>query len=1128
MPNPAIDSDPSTSRPLPSIQLLGPFVLLLDETLVRVTRRKQRALLALLAVRANRTVSVAQIAEALWDGAPPARFRNQVHVHVSTIRRLLGDGAGDAPSLETDPDGYRLSAPPVLIDVHRFERAAEEGMRCLVGGHIAKADRLFDSAISLWRGAPLEGIDGAFAMGEAARLEEERLIVQLKSFDIGLMLTRHQELIPKLLSATAENPLHEGLWHRLMLALYGAGRSAEALAAYRRARAAIVSELGIEPGEELRVAEAAVLRREPPGSLVSRTILPSIGARPSVFGSASGSAEVPMPEPVGSDFGAAAAPTAESARRPAAARRPSTAPGTEHGPASTPVAWPIPRQLPPDVVGFTGRKEHLQQLDDTLEEAAALAPVVICGTAGVGKTALAVHWAHRVSHRFTDGQLYLSLRGFRDGPPLTPMAAITQCLRALGISAEEIPTDPQAAAGLYRSLLARTSCLILLDDAASAEQVRPLLPGSPTCKVLITSRYQLTGLAAADGATLLPVGVLSPTESIELFIRAGARQAQHEPEPARTLAQLCAFLPIALRVSAANLAAQPNRSIAEHVTELVGRDRLAALSVEGDNELAMAVVFEHSYSRIGRAARRMFRLIGSSPGRGMTVEQAAVLADVSEQEAADLLGVLVRAHLVEETTSGRHVMHDLLRLYAGGLAQAPEAAAESEQALARFYGWVEATVDEARKQLYPDLIALPPRHRTRAPRTFGNSAEALGWLDAEHPTLVAVIGQAARTPAQAATAWHVADGMRGFFWLSRDMPDWLTAARSALCAARAARDIPGQASAMHSLALAEHARGKLNLALGHYRCAYRLSSEIGWWDGAAAAMAQLGTVHASQGRLRVAQYYLNQSVSVGKRSAEYRKPAAVVAKLGMLYRDMGRLPQAAQAHREAIELYRESGSRLGEGYALGVLGEICHAMGRHAEAGELLRQALALHRELGNRTAEVVVTAGLATLLADSGSPEEALEHARQAAQAAERFDNEIAKAVALNRLAAIELRLGLLDDARDGFERALAATRGGRSRYEEVCALLGLAGVERAAGRLEEADREAWRAFDLARTAEFQLLEADALVELALTALAGDAARDAEQITSRAVPIYQRCGAPVGEATARALLSWAKLQPTR
>lgn len=498
-----------------TVHVLGPVEITKHGAPVPLRRLKQRLLVALLASRANQLVPLSRIIDVLWEHDVPKAARNQVHVHVAAVRRALTASDGDPAAVETCPTGYILHAPPADVDLVRFDIAVTGGESALADGRLADAGRLFRAALATWRGTALDGLEGRFAHAESARLEERRLRVVEHQLDVGLAMGRYADLVPELAGLLTTNPLHEGFRRRYMLALYGAGRCADALAAFRDGRRVLGDELGIEPTRGLRDTEVAILRGTAVEELVGELL-----------------------------------PAAHRDER------------AGWGPR------PRPQQLPAPVNHFVGRTQVLARLDDLALRRRS--PVLVTGPSGIGKTAVCTRWAHDHAAEFPDGALYIDLRG--SGPsPVEPAEALGRFLRALGTPADRIPADVNEAAADYRSLLASTRTLVLLDDAASAAQVRPLLPGTPSCRAVVTSRHRLDDLTVRDGVEPIRLDALSAAEAGDLLTAIAGRRRLHN-EPTGSIARLaaaCDYRPTALRGVALLLAERPELRIAGYLRELL-------------------------------------------------------------------------------------------------------------------------------------------------------------------------------------------------------------------------------------------------------------------------------------------------------------------------------------------------------------------------------------------------------------------------------------------------------------------------------------------------------------------------------------------------------------------------------
>jgi len=749
-----------------------------------------------------------------------------------------------------------------------------------------------------------------------------------------------------------------------------------------------------------------------------------------------------------------------------------------------------PWQLPMDVPGFTGRAEQLARLDALLPDGTGTSPgtvviTAIAGTAGVGKTALAVHWAHQVRERFPDGHLYVNLHGYAPGSPLGPLAALAQMLGALGVAADGVPLQLDQAAGLYRSLLAGKRVLVVLDDARSAAQVRPLLPGSPGCLVLITSRDRLDGLVASHGADRLALDVLTPAEAVSLLGRImGAPRVAAEPRAAGDLAQVCGFLPLAVRIAAANLAGQPAEPIAGYVARLRRGDRLAELAVDGDAHAAVGAAFDASYTTLDPDAQRMFRLLGLVPGPEVTAPAAAALARVSPDRARRLLERLSAAHLVEPRAAGRFGFHDLLRRYAHRRALHDDGTRRRKEARRRLLSWYLHTADAAVGLLYPGRLHLPipsPTPRQLVGR-FDEPAGALAWLRAERANLVAAVSDAAEQ-GHPQVAWLLADTMRGYFWHHRHMTDWLTVAQAGLAAAAGTDDLRAQAAGHRSLAMALSCLGDYAQAADHHGSALELARRAGWADAEAASLAGLGLTYRDWGRLREAAGHLTQALARYRQTGSKLGEAVTLVNLAGVTRELG-WPQRAAGHAgEALAVSREIGSQGGEIAALSTLGETDRDLGRLDDARRHLSQSLALTRELGDRYGEAHALCVLAMVHRDAGRHTKALEAARAGLALTRELREPRTQAEALTTLGSIHLRRGRPQQAIGRYRQAFDLSRQSDTRYPETGALLGLAAAHHELGRYSLAAEYAQQALAVARKAGYRVLEGQAHAALAASA---------------------------------------------
>jgi len=709
----------------------------------------------------------------------------------------------------------------------------------------------------------------------------------------------------------------------------------------------------------------------------------------------------------------------------------------------------VPAQLPPDVVHFTGRAGYLTVLD-----ALTSGTVTIVGAPGVGKTTLAVHWAHRVRSRYPDGQLYVNLRGYGGGDPLRAIDALAQFLAALGVPDTEVPVEVEAAAARYRSVLADRRVLVLLDNAASAEQVRPLLPGGSGCLVLITARDRLAGLVARDGARLLTLDVLSPAEAYDLLVEAlGEKRATGDPAATAELTRLCARLPLALRIAAAHLTERRHRPLRAYVSGLAEGNRIAALAVEGDADTAVRSAFDLSYAALPDEARRTFRCLGLVPGPDVTAPAVAALTGAPSATAAGrVLDRLAAAHLVQEHADGRYTFHDLLRAYAADRAAEQDTPAQRDAATGRLLDWYRDSVDAAAGLLFPEILRLPCAERVGTGAPFTDSAGALAWLDAERANIVAAV-----THGPARFGWTVSDLLRGYFHQRMCTVDWLTVATAGLTAAQRDGNVQAQAAAELSLGDLHWRLSRYPEAIVHYRQSAELAAKAGWVHGAGAVHGNLGNVYQQGGALDQAVEEYQKALANAERLNWGVGIGANLENLGAAYWEAGRLAESVEYASRAIAMCRKTGFRFAEGVALTGLAEVYHALGRYGEATGHLTRALALHREVGNRGGEAETFRVQALVARDGGDLAQARELVETALAMTRAAGDRRYEADALNTLGTIRYALGDRAGALADHRAALALSQEIGNRYPEVEAQLGIARTERDAGRLDTA-REAMR----------------------------------------------------------------------
>jgi DNA-binding SARP family transcriptional activator/tetratricopeptide (TPR) repeat protein len=853
---------------------------------------KQRAVFAALAFDAGQPVRVETLIDRVWNEAPPAQARNALYIHIMRIRRLLAcaGGDGEPPRLDRVGGGYLLRIDPQQVDLHRFRQLVDRAR--LPGLDDDQRACLLHEALGLWRGTPLADLSGPWIDSVRDRCWQRRLDAEVAWATVALRLDNPEPVIARARELAVEHPLVEPLTAVLMRALQAVGRGAEALEFYGLARRRLADELGVDPGPDLRELYQQILR------------------------------------------------------------------GDLDGPATRSSAPPaIPAQLPMDVQGYVGRTHELGLLDTMLasadEQPTAAVVSVVSGTAGVGKTSLAVHWAHLIRDRFPDGQLYVNLRGF--GPTrqaMQPAEAIRLFLDALGVPAQHMPTTLEARSGLYRSVLADRRMLIVLDNARDAAQIRPLLPGSPGSLVLITSRSQLPALIATEAAHPISLDLLSADEATDLLARRiGRHRVAAEPEASDEIVASCARLPLALAIVAARAAAHPHFPLATLAADLHdAHDGLDAFT-NPDSATDVRSVFSWSYHQLTPTAARLFRLLGLHPGPDISAAAAASLDGSPLQRVRPLLTELAEAHLVAEHAPGRYTFHDLLRAYAAELAQAHVPVAERRAAQHRMFDHYLQTAHTAAMLLHPTrepITVAPPQPRVH-PERPADPEQALTWFTTEHATLVAAIDQAARTGFDTHVgqlAWAV-----GLFLQNQGhWRDRLATQTAALQAARRQADGPGRAHAHRGIAQAYVRLGRYGGARTHLQLALDLTGDD--TNTHAHIYLDLARMSEIQQRYSVALDQSRHALTLYRTAGSTLGQARALNAVGWCHAHLGDHEEALRSCQQALVMHQEVGDRTGQADTWDSIGYAYHRLGRYEQAADCYRHSLALWRELGSRNHE--------------------------------------------------------------------------------------------------------------------------------------------------------------------------------
>jgi DNA-binding SARP family transcriptional activator/tetratricopeptide (TPR) repeat protein len=910
---------------------------------------QQRAILSLLLVRANQLVTNDDLIELLWEQDPPGSALNVIQKYVGSIRRLL------EPDLEARAGGrwltrhgaaYRLAADETTSDLIAFRRMVEAARSAHIASRPADALDLLMEAVGLRRGTCGEGLEiHGRHRGYFTTVDQEYVSAVAEAADAALASAQPLRVLPLLRQVAAGEPLNESLQARLMLILAATGQQALALSHYQAVRERLSSEIGVDPGAEMRAAHSRVLRQELPAAA---DVGPAVSAGP-VF--------------------------AEPTYRPAISG--ASLP-------SDPSPLVPPAQLPADLPAFAGREPELSQVTQMLGPDGGCPIVAICaidGMAGIGKTTFAVHWAHRVARRFQDGQLYLDLRGFDARGSATPPAhALYTLLCSLGVPAGHIPDGLDARAGMYRSVLATRSVLIVLDNARDARQVRPLLPGSSGCLVIVTSRNPLTGLAMTDGARLLRLDLFPLQTAREaLERRLGSAQVAADPGAVEEIIRLCGRLPLALAIVAAR-AAPPGFTLAAIATDL----RRTQGRLDGFDAAGVAVgartVFSWSYHRLSPQACRLFRLLSLHPTADISAAASASLLGVAPDEAGRLIAELTSTALLTEHQPGRYSFHDLIRVYARELLESTDNEEEQRAALGRLLDHYlhSSYAAQAALKARPGPVALARPRPGVTPEQFSDYESAMSWFTAERRVLNASVVLAAESDL-GFPAWKLAMTLRQFYRWRGFFRDWMQAMEAALAAAERDADLAGQGHVLASLAGANFHLNRHDEALRCLERAQAIYTDLGYRTEHAYLHARFGEVFTRQGKLHLAIEHSQKALELYQEAGYRGGEVRAIAAIGIAHSTLGGYQKAILCLEHGIALAQEAGALPLEGKTHKELGIVLSKLGQHDKAIKELDRALALLRRLGYRPQEAETLLALGNALSAQGMEAEAYDARQQA-----------------------------------------------------------------------------------------------------------------------------------------------------
>jgi DNA-binding SARP family transcriptional activator/tetratricopeptide (TPR) repeat protein/DNA-binding XRE family transcriptional regulator len=987
------------------VEVLGPLRVIVDGAVTDLGSEAQGVLLGLLALAPNQSVGRDGLVEAVWGSRPPGAVGDLLQSRVSRLRRRLRSARTDAAvSVTATHGGYQLDVTEDQLDLLAFRQKVAHARQLRGAGDAVSACVLFAEAMRLWRADPLAGLTVLQSHPVVTALVREWQAVVTEYAQAAAESGRYNEVLPLLRQAADTDPLHEGVHAGLMIVLAGTGQQAAALAVFDRLRRQLIEQLGADPGPELAAAYQRVLHRD-----VARQEFVPVSA---------------------------------------------------HG------------QLPPDITEFSGRRAELRVMHDQLPDAAAGSTAVVIssleGMGGVGKTRLAVHLAHQLlaGGRYADVQLYVDLRGHADQPPADPATVLASFLRLLGVPGGQIPQDLPSRSAMFRDQLFGKNALVLLDNAASEDQVLPLLPASSTNLVLITSRRSL----ALDGAHALPLDVFTAAEAEELLARVlGKERVAGDLPGLRRVVELCGRLPLAVTLVARRMQSRPGWTLTDLADRLVRTgDRLGELAA-GTRQLR--AVFDLSYQALDAQQQRVFRLLGLHPGQEFTAESVAALVDLPTDAARQVLDRLADEHLAIAVTGDRYRLHDLLHDYTVQIAGTEEPGPARAAAITRVLDYFLHIAATASRVVQPlrvplDLVGTPPAHHP----LLSTVEQAEAWQETERASLVAAVVFAA-DHGHPERCWQLAESLHGYLSRHGYVDDWLRTHQVALGAALAAGDRIGEAvtrtylgSCYMFLDRSEDALDNLYRALELHRQAGNRNLETG-------ALGFLGYECGRAGRFAEALEYTRQAISYAS-GRDAQREALLREHAGKLLTILGRFDEAFDNYERAIALYREEGLASD----LQLLAEICvgdiyRNMGRLDEARELLERLVADAEEHGPVPNEAAARHRLGRTYWALGRLDDALDQLTEALGLA-RTAGGFTESEVLIDLGVVHRDAGRLEAALDMVGEAMTLAVTTKERYQQARALDALAGVHDRAGHPDLAEAHWRRAYDL--FAELGTPEAD------------------------------------------------------
>ncbi|RBQ20915.1 SARP family transcriptional regulator [Spongiactinospora rosea] len=957
-----------------TLRLLGPLELITQGRSLNPGGFRQQVILAVLGLNVGKVTTVDQLIRAVWDEDAPPSARGQIQVCMSNIRKLFAE-AGLPGAIRTLSAGYCLQLDEEHVDTLQFDAKLDLARRQTETGDPAEAVGTLRVALALWRGPALAGLDSGLVRRAAAALDEKRTSAIEDLIRLQLKLGLHEGLTAELGPLVAEYALREKLHGYLMLALYRSGRQAEALEAYQRARAILIEEIGVEPGQELQTLHQAILTRDPSLDLPQP-------ARPEPI-------ETPAQPEAAKDF----------------------------------QVWASPWQLPASIADFTGRAGQIAEIKELLtggpgaQAAHYAVPIVaISGRGGVGKSSLAIRVAHELYQEFPDGALYAQLEGPVSGE--RTYRQLARFLRALGVAGSAIPESLEERVELYRSTLAARRVLVLLDDALNEEQVRPLLPGSSTCAVIITSRHGLTGL---PGAYHIGIDAFAPDESVEMLTKIlGVKRVTAEEGAVTELYQMCDGLPLALRIAGARLASRRTWRIGRLVERL--RNEVRRLDELEHRGWELRSSIGMTYHSLDEAAKRLVRLLALIQAPDVPSWTASALLDIDLMRAEDVLERLVDAHVLESVDYRnarvlRYRFHDLVRVYAREKLAETDGGEARAKALERVLGMWLALAEEAHRQEYGGDFTIIHGRAARWRPPDAEPADLMGspmdWWDSERAALVAAVRQAADAGLDE-LAWELALTCVTLFEAKAYFDDWYVVTRAALDAVLRAGNVTGIAAMTYSMGTLHMSQGRLAEAEKNFRTALELFESVGNDHGYALVLRNYANVDGLRG-----------------------DKEQMIAK-----------------YDRALDLLERVGDRIGAAHVMRTRAKHWLPLGETDRAQKLLEEALRICHEQGCVRVEAQVLHTYAELHVMTGELEQARHELDRVLRVVRDSGDRLGEAHALYGLGMVRLREGRLDSAETTMAHAIELARNMRERLIEGKALYSLGEISLARGNVAQANR--------------------------------------------------------------------------